>query len=377
MKLTTDQQIRVDVIIKYLNGDLFLEDALSIVQLSERQFRRVLKSFRQDGFESIRHGNTSRGPKNKLDDRTRNMIIKEYRFKYFDFNICHFREKLISDPDIQERFNIPSYQTIRRILLSENLITHKVQKRKKAYKPRKRYEKEGLMVQIDGSHHRWIPTELPFCLTAAIDDATGKILSGKFTRTETTFAAMDVVRDIVTTKGCFQMLYSDKAGIYGGGKRIGYTNMDRAMKELGIIPIQANTPQAKGKVERLFKTLQDRLVSEIRLRGIKTMEEVDVFFKEEYIDYFNNKFAREVDEKHYRDLDDETDLKEIFCMKEQRIIGNGNVFSHDGVKYCLDSSLCFHKKPIELRFYPDGTMSGFVMNEKARFYQMEEQDVAA
>jgi hypothetical protein len=147
MKLTSNQQIRVDVIIKYLNGDIFLEDALSIVQLSERHFRRVLKAFREEGFESLRQGNANGIPLNKTSCSTRNMIIREYRQKYFDYNVSHFREKLLDDFEIMENYIVPSYQTIRRILISEKLITHKVKKKKKAFKPRKSYEKEGLMVQ--------------------------------------------------------------------------------------------------------------------------------------------------------------------------------------------------------------------------------------
>ena len=125
-----------------------------------------------------------------------------------------------------------------------------------------------------------IDTGGTFTDVVAIDDATGKILAAKFTPTETTFAAMDVVEQIINKYGVFQMLYSDKAGIYGGGKREGFTNMNRAMNELGIISIQANSPQAKGRIERLFKTLQDRLCSEIRLRGIKNIEAANRYLEE-------------------------------------------------------------------------------------------------
>jgi hypothetical protein len=361
MKLTTNEQIRVDVIIKYLNGDIYLDDALRIVNLCERHFRRILRSFRIYGFESIRHGNTNKPPKNKIPDKTRYEIIRLFRLKYFDLNISHFREKLLEDPFFMEEHVAPSYQTMRRILISENLIRHNIQRKKKAYRPRKRYEKEGLMVQIDGSHHHWILGHLPICLTAAIDDATGKVLAGKFTPTETTFAAMDVVKEIVLKKGRFQMLYSDKAGIYGGGKRIGYTNMDRAMKELGIIPIQASTPQAKGRVERLFKTLQDRLVSEMRLRGIQSIDEANKFFSDEYIDSFNKKFATEVSENCYQKLDQSIDLKEAFTMREQRIVANGNFFSYEGKRYELKTDVCYAKKTVDLRFYPEGEMKAFIM----------------
>lgn len=364
MKLTANQQIRVDVILKFINGDMYLEEALNVLQLSERHFRRVTKAFREDGIESIVHGNKGRKPSNKISESTRWMIIREYRVKYFDLNVSHFREKLLADPEIMDNYILPSYQTIRRILVQEKLISFKVQKKKKAYKPRKRYQKEGLMVQIDGSYHHWLRRHTPFCLTAAIDDATGKILAGKFTKTETTFAAMDVVKDIVTSKGCFQMLYSDKAGIYGGGKRKGYSNMDRAMRELGILSVQASTPQAKGKVERLFKTLQDRLVSEMRLKGIQSIEEANKFFQNEYIEIFNKKFATEATSSSYQKLNENIELKEVFCMKADRIVGSGNLFSYNNKRYLVDSEECMAKKNIELRFYPDGSMGGFIRGQR-------------
>ena len=377
MNLTANQQIRVDIILKYINGDIYLDDALKVVQLSERQFRRILKAFREDGFESIQHGNSNKEPSNKISHLTYNMITSEYRTKYFDYNVSHFREKLIADPDIMGNYVVPSYQTIRRILIKEKLITHKVTKKKKAYKPRKRYEKEGLMIQIDGSHHHWLTKHTPFCLTAAIDDATGKLLAGHFTKTETTFAAMDVVREIVETKGCFQMLYSDKAGIYGGGKRVGYTNMDRAMKELGIIPVQASTPQAKGKIERLFKTLQDRLVSEMRLRGIRRIDEANKFLKEEFIDHYNEKFSREVESKAYKEVDSSLDLDEVFTMRSERVIGSGNLFSYEGRKFVVCKDECMAKKQVELRFYPAGNMKAFLMGERVDLEVWGEAELAA
>lgn len=377
MKLNTNEQIRVDVMVKYINGSIRIEDATNSLQISERHFRRLLKKFREDGFESLKHGNIRRRPHNKTSDGARNAIIKLYKYKYFDFNVEHFREMLLKEDGYTTLYSVPSYQTIRRILLSENVIKSNSQTKRRAFKPRKKYTKEGLMVQIDGSHHPWIYGQKPFCLTAAIDDATGKILGAKFTPTETTFAAMDVVKDIVVSKGCFQMLYSDKAGIYGGGKRVGYTNMDRAMRALGIISVQANTPQAKGKVERLFKTLQDRLVSDMRIRGIESMDEANKFLKEEYIDFFNEKFAIKVDEQVYKNLNENIDLKEVFCLMDQRVIGNGNVFSFNSKRYYVDVDYCLYKRPVEIRMYPDGSTNYFVAGDIVKCVAYEEQNLAA
>jgi hypothetical protein len=286
MKLTAKQQIRVDVISKFLFGEIHYQDACKALEIKERQFRRIVKAFREDSVQSVIHSNKGRKPSYKLDNGLRIKILLLYIRKYLGLNIVHFREKL-SDEDISY---IPCYGTLRNILLTERLISPQIKRPRKAHPMRKRYKKEGLMIQIDGSHHRWIPKNLPCCLTIAIDDATGKILSGKFTKTETTFASMDIVEDVIRKNGVFGILYSDRAGIYGGGKRDGFSNMNRAMKEVGITSIQANTPQAKGRVERAFRTLQNRLVAELRLRFIDGIKEANEYLRNVFIPEFNRKF---------------------------------------------------------------------------------------
>jgi hypothetical protein len=250
MKLNSKKQLRVDILTQYISGKLYYLDAIKALEISERQFRRLVVEFKRDGVGSVIHKNTGKVPPNKFIDGRRTKIIRLYKSIYKGMNVTHFIEKL---RDV-ENINPPSYSTVRKILLSESLISPTIKRKRKPHPRRQRYEKEGLMVQIDGSHHRWIPGLLPCCLTVGVDDATGKILGGTFTNTETTFAAMNVVEQTIKKHGLFQMLYSDRAGIYGDQKREGYSNMNRAMRELGIIPVQAYTPQAKGRVERLFKS---------------------------------------------------------------------------------------------------------------------------
>jgi transposase InsO family protein len=264
--------------------------------------------------------------------------------------------------------NPPSYSTVRRILISENIIGKSFKRAKRSYPRRQRYEKEGLMVQIDGSHHRWIHGAEMMCLTAAIDDATGKILGAKFTKTETTFAAMDVVEQIICDHGVFQMLYSDRAGIYGGGKRDGYSNMNRAMRSLGIVPIQAGSPQAKGRVERLFKTLQDRLCSEMRLSGVKNMKEANEFLKR-YLLKFNEQFGvKALSLEHgYRKLDDDINLDDIFTMMTLRKVQCGEVVHLNSAKYVLKTDISLVGKEAEVREYRDGRMEIYVLGEKVEY----------
>ncbi len=232
MKISAKQQIRIDVISKYMSGKLYYKDAIEILGIKERQFRRLVKSFKEKGLLSVIHSNSGKSPPNKTNERVVNQIVSLYRGRYRGLNLVHFIEKL-KDHNIKA----PSYGTIRSILLKAKLIDPKIKKKKRSYARRQRYESEGLMVQIDGSHHRWIHGMLPICLTIAVDDASGRIVGGKFSGTETTFAAMDVVEQVLLKEGVFQILYSDKAGIYGGGKRDGFSNMNRAMEELGILSV--------------------------------------------------------------------------------------------------------------------------------------------
>jgi len=371
MKLNTVQQLRIDIISKYLCGEIYYKDAIVVLKVKERQFRRLVKAFKEDGIASVIHGNKGSHPKNKTSNKIRRQIIQLYKGRFRDLNIIHFKEKLIE----LEIYPLPSYSTIRNILMEEKLLTVQIKRNKKSFAMRKRYEKEGIMVQIDGSHHRWLAGKGPCCLTLAMDDATGKILAAKFTPTETTIAAMDVVESIIKKHGSFQMLYSDKAGIYGGGKRDGYSNMNRALSELDILSIQANTPQAKGRVERAFRTLQSRLIVELRLREIETLEEANSYLENEYIEIFNKKFSVIPGCKYpaYKKVDESIDLNEVFCLKNNRVIQSGEIVSYEGYKYLIKTkTLCsMQKQMVEVRSYRNGALKIFFQGEELEFELFE------
>ncbi|WP_372655750.1 ISNCY family transposase [Halobacteriovorax sp.] len=376
MKLNSEQQLRIDILSKFIAGNIHYLDAMELLKIRERQFRRQVKSFRERGIESVIHGNIGRSPSNKISDSTRFKVKELYRGRFRGLNLIHFQEKLIEEGIT----NPPCYSTLRNILLEEKLISIKVRRRKRVHPMRKRYEKEGMMVQIDGSHHRWLPNKLPLCLTLAMDDATGKILAAKFTPTETTFAAMDVVEKIIRDKGRFQMLYSDRAGIYGGGKRDGYSQMNSALKQLDILSIQANTPQAKGRVERVFRTLQSRLVSEIRLKGIRTQEEANKYLNEEFIDEFNTKFGVEAVSKEsaYKCFDKTIDLNEVFCLKDSRVVQEGHIVSYRGKRLLLNLGRkeSFIREQVEIREYRDGTTRLFLKGKEVDYEYFDERMAA-
>jgi hypothetical protein len=354
---------------QYISGKLYYLDAIKALEISERQFRRLVVEFKRDGVGSVIHKNTGKVPPNKFIDGRRTKIIRLYKSIYKGMNVTHFIEKL---RDV-ENINPPSYSTVRKILLSESLISPTIKRKRKPHPRRQRYEKEGLMVQIDGSHHRWIPGLLPCCLTVGVDDATGKILGGTFTNTETTFAAMNVVEQTIKKHGLFQMLYSDRAGIYGDQKREGYSNMNRAMRELGIIPVQAYTPQAKGRVERLFKTLQSRLLHEIRLAGITTLDQANAFLSC-YLPKFNQQFSvpAKCPETAYKKLSEEINLDEVFSMVEHRKVQAGEVVAYKSIKYILRHSKTLVGNHADIKLYRDGRLEIHVLGERIDFDLLDE-----
>ena len=374
MKLNSKKQLRIDILSQYIGGKLYYLDAIRALEISERQFRRLVVDFKKNGIQSVIHKNTGKVPPNKLVDGRRTKIIRLYKTIYKGMNVTHFMEKLREVENIEP----PSYSTVRKMLLSENLISPTIKRKRKPYPRRQRYEREGLMVQIDGSHHRWIPGLLPCCLTIGVDDATGKILGGMFTKTETTFAAMNVVEQTIENHGLFQMLYSDRAGIYGDQKREGYSNMNRAMRELGIIPVQAYTPQAKGRVERLFKTLQSRLLHEMILAGVKTLEQANAFLIS-YLPKFNEQFGvpAKCSDVAYRKLPEKVNLDEVFTMVQHRKVQAGEVVAHKSVKYVLQYPKTLVGHDADIKFYRDGRMEIHVLGERIDFDFLDEVKKAA
>jgi hypothetical protein len=361
---TSKEQTRLDVMARYLEGDIHHEDALTALEVGPRQFRRLIKKFKIEGILSIKHGNFGRSPHNKVKQLIENKIVQLYKLKYKGFNLVHFREKLFGEIDSNK--NVPSYSTLRRLLIENKCIAYGPKRIHRVHRPRERYQKEGHFVQIDGSHHKWFG-DIETCLIAIIDDATGKILSMKFSPTETTLDTMEVAKNVIEKFGRFQIIYSDKAGIFGDGKRSCFTNFKRAMKQLEIISILAHSPQAKGRIERLFKTLQDRLVSELRLNNITTIEQANCFL-EKYTEEHNNKFSITAisSDKGFRELSSAVNLDDIFCTIEGRTILTGNVIQYKRDKYVISENIPYKLKGkwIEVRKY---------LNKVIKFYLGDEE----
>ncbi len=309
---------------------------------SERQIRRLVKAVREKGEAGIIHGARGRPSPRRFRYELREKVLSLYRERYPDFGPTLAAEKLLERDGIKI-----SDETLRKWLLEAGLW----QKRRKSSihrRWRKRKECFGEMVQIDGSHHDWLEGRGPkLVLMGYIDDATSAAY-GRFYDYEGTMPAMDSFQRYVQKNGLPMIAYVDKHTTYKSPKKLTewekiegpepLSQFERALKELGVELIHALSPQAKGRIERLFGVFQDRLIKEMRLREIKTKDAANEFL-EEYLPRYNERFqvcpAHEAD-AHVK-LPPNFDLDKYLCIKTRRSVRNDNTLAHDGKLYQIDT----------------------------------------
>ena len=287
----------LDVVKRVESGLLTSGEGAQIVGLSTRQLRRIRRRVNDEGNKAVVHGNRGRAPSNKLSDETRAHIVALRRTKYVGFNDQHFTEKLLSEEQVSS-----SRPTIQRLLRKAGIAAPQKRRGRKHRRRRERKAQEGLMLLWDGSRHDWLEGRGPWlCLVGAIDDATGQVMPGAhFGLQETSVAYLRTLRAIVVDKGVPLSIYQDRHSALQRndenwtleeelrGKQ-DPTHVGRAMAALGIEAIYALSPQAKGRVERLWKTFQDRLCSELRLAGATTIAEANDVLQR-FIWDFNRRF---------------------------------------------------------------------------------------
>lgn len=328
------------------------KEAAKMLSLSIRQVKRKLKAYRRFGTKSLIHKSRGKPSNHRLDEDLIDKALDLVRQKYADFGPTLAAEKLEEIDKI-----IINSETLRLRMTKEGLWKAKRKKINRHYF-RERKEAFGEMVQADGSPHRWFEERAPACtLIGFIDDATSQILKLDFTDSESTMNLMRVTKDYLEEFGRPVSLYVDRGGVYKvnlhNAEEDKITQYKRALDEVEIELIWARSPQAKGRVERLFETLQDRLVKELRLRGISDMALANEFLKTEYIDQYNAKFS--VKAKSESNLHRTTkgyDLEQIFCLKEERMIHSDMTVRYKNNWYQLERkqpTLIFPKNMIEVR----------------------------
>ncbi len=328
---------RIEVLSKVTAGRMTMVSAAHVLDLSERQVRRVLQRMRTDGAASIRHKAIGRPSNNRISDAVRDYAVTLVRECYADFGPTLASEMLAE----RERLCV-SRETLRRWMIDAGIWLSRKQRRT-FHQPRLRREAYGELVQIDGSDHRWFEDRGDPCsLLVFIDDATGKLMLLRFVRSESAFSYFEALALYLREHGAPIAFYSDKHSVFRvvkkdakGGQAM--TQFGRALCELNIEILCANSSQAKGRVERMNRTLQDRLVKALRLAGVDNMAAGNAFLSS-FMSRYNARFsvvpARSDDLHRLLNLAPDR-LTEILCKREQRYVGTQLTFSFERKRIML------------------------------------------
>lgn len=332
---------RFTVIKKVATKEMKQREAMALLNLSKRQIIRLKKQYKQNGAEALisKHRGQPSNHRHTSDTKTKTKELVQKH--YHDFGPTFASEKL------REAHNIDvNKETLRQWMVAWELWKARRHKKVVVHQSRERRSCFGELVQIDGSPHDWFEGRAPeseYCLLVAIDDATGKLLALRFEKEETTAGYFRLTRTYLEKHGRPLAFYSDKYGVF----RVNHkdcedheTQFGRAMRELNIELICANSPQAKGRVERVNQTLQDRLVKEMRLRNICSIDEANVY-SPEFIEDFNTRFAVEPKSEidaHRKDLSNVKQLDLIFTTRTSRTLSKNLELCHDNVIYKVQTN---------------------------------------
>lgn len=337
--MTREEIKKLRVIEGVIEKRLKQEKAAKLLELSIRQIKRLVKRVRREGAEGIVHRLRGKGSNRKYGEEFREKVVTIYRREYEGFGPTLAQEKM------EQRNKIKiGRETLRQLLIGEGLW--ELQRKGREHRRwRERKECYGEMVQADGSHHDWLEGRGPkLVLMGYIDDASGKVFGG-FYDYEGTLPAMGSFYQYVKRYGLPHSLYMDRHTTYQSnqkltieeelaGKEKSLSQFGRALKELGVELIAAQSPQAKGRIERLFRTFQDRLIKEMRLAGIKSKDSANEFLKK-YLPEYNRRFCvkpRSQADLH-RAIDREKDLKQILSIQTQHVLRNDNTIRHENQLY--------------------------------------------
>lgn len=332
---------RLKAVQSAIDGHITQKTAASLVGLCERQVRRLVQMVRDEGERGIIHASRGRPSNRRLPEEVRGMVLSLYQEQYPDFGPTLAAEKLLERDGIRI-----SDETLRKWLMEAG-IWKKRRKRSPFRRWRPRRECFGELLQMDGSHHDWLEGRGPeLVLMGSIDDATNTTY-GQFHDYEGTLPAMDSFKGYVKKYGLPMSIYVDRHTTYKSSKKLTewdevegvktLSQFERALEELGVEVIHAQSPQAKGRIERLFGVFQDRLVKEMRLRGITTKAQANALL-EEYLPLYNDRFgvcpANEADV--HVPLPSHIDLNRYLCIKRERTVRKDNTIALDGRAYQLE-----------------------------------------
>lgn len=381
ISMSTKELSRLEIVLKLMNGSLKQSQASEALRVSVRQIKRLVRRYKNEGAKGLISKKKGRKGNQCLPEALKAMVCSLVQSHYADYGPTLAHEKLVEKHGLKI-----SVSSVRSLMIEKAIWVSRKAKKRAIFQYRERRSREGELMQIDGSLHDWLEGRGPKCtLMYTIDDATGKIEVGRFCPRETTWDYLHLLRSHIDKYGRPLALYSDKHSTFRVNhkealKGDGITQFGRAMKELGIEMIFANTPQAKGRIERANQTLQDRLVKELRANQITTIEEANAFLPT-FIEDYNRRFAvvpKDLSNAH-RELLPEHKLDHIFTIKESRHLSKSLTFQYKNTIYQVRTtreSYALRKAHITVYEKEDGVIEVFYKGTKlviARYDIQEKQ----
>lgn len=320
-----------EIIPQVLTKKLSQSDAALLLGLSLRQVKRLCKRYKHEGVPGLVHKNRGKPSNNKIAKELKDKILSLINNIYSDFSYQLIHEQLITRHGISV-----STEWLRNTLIKSGNRSVRKRTGRPCHQQRARRSRRGELIQIDGSYHDWFEDRGDkCCLLVTIDDATSELLELQFVEHESTESYMSLIASYIGNHGLPLAFYSDRLNTL----KVGSSQVYRALSELDIGLINANSPQAKGRVERANGTLQDRLIKLMRLEGISTMEEGNAFLKE-YVKKHNKLFSRKpkIEEDAHKEVPQNINLMKIFCVKETRKVSKSLSIHYNQKTYLLNKN---------------------------------------
>jgi Helix-turn-helix domain len=353
-----------DVLSRWESGELSMMEAGELLGMSERQFRRYRDRYEEAGLEGLVDRRLGRRSARRVPEQELQRMLELYREFYGGWNVKHFHEHL------RERHNFAWGYTWTKTQLHAAGLVERARRRGAHRRKRPRKPCEGMMLHQDGSRFAWLAGQPQLDLIVTMDDATSTIYSAFVVEEEGTASSFRGLLETFVAFGLPSSLYTDRGSHYFYTAKAGepvdkqrLTQVGRALQRLGIEHIAAYSPEARGRSERMFGTLQERLPKELKLAGITDMETANRFIAEVYLPAHNARFARppEIAESAFVSADG-AQLAQILCVEEKRVVGRDNTVAWGGLRLQLPQSRLRHhyvKATVKVHQYPNGTLAIF------------------
>jgi transposase len=338
-------------------------EAAELLGMSERHFRRLRDRYEAEGAEGLIDRRRGRRSGRRAGTDRIEWVLEQYRTRYFDFTPKHFHERLVAEHGFELGY------TWTKLVLQRAGLVRRAPKRSAHRKKRPRRPLPGMMLFQDGSRHQWLPNRPPLDLIVTMDDATSEIYSAFLVEEEGIFSSLRGLSEVIGRHGLFSSLYTDRGSHYfltpKAGAKVSKrqpTEVGRALRQLGITHIPSYSPEARGRMERLFGTLQKRLPQELRLAGIDTIEAANRFLADSFIGEHNRRFVVAAAEPGSAFVPFVGCLADILCVQSERVVGNDNCVRYDRLSLQLPEQKHRHhfvKATVRVHEYPDGSLSVF------------------